>query len=96
MARVEVLSVVFHAIPRQAVVRSLVPGKLRQNPTTRICNAYKTSFIRAVGNFPRRTSVRDLCIRLKLPYLYDCVINFSGCKHMSHKILKTRMFLAQG
>lgn len=33
---------------------------------------------------------------LKVPYLYECVIEFSGPKHVSHKIMNILIFLVQG
>jgi hypothetical protein len=29
--------------------------------------------LRTIGNLPRRTSIRDLHIAFKIPYVYDCI-----------------------
>lgn len=42
MAHVELISMgLFCAIPRQAFLRSVMPGNLRQKPTSRICKSIK-------------------------------------------------------
>jgi hypothetical protein len=34
----------------------------------------QNNFLRTIGNFPRRTPVRDLHMAFKLPYIYDYII----------------------
>jgi hypothetical protein len=41
-----------------------------------------------IGNFPRRTPVRDLHVAFRLPYVYD----YAGNKQKSYKIMKMKMF----
>jgi hypothetical protein len=53
--------------------------------------------LRTIGNFPRRTSVRDLYMAFKLPYIYICMCviiqqNYAGNKQKSCKIMKMLMF----
>jgi hypothetical protein len=34
--------------------------------------------LRTIGNFPKRTPVRDLHMAFKLPYIYDYIKNYPG------------------
>jgi hypothetical protein len=49
--------------------------------------------LRTIGNFPRRTPIRDLHMAFKLPYIYHYIKNYAGNKQKSYKIMKMQMFL---
>jgi hypothetical protein len=49
--------------------------------------------LRTIGNFPRRTPVRDVHMALKLPYICDYITNYAGNKQKSYKIMKMQMFI---
>jgi hypothetical protein len=40
--------------------------------------------LRTIGNFPRRTSIRDMHMAFKLPYIYDYVTKF--CRQQAEVI----------
>jgi hypothetical protein len=44
--------------------------------------------LRTIGNFPRRTQVRDLHMALNLPNVYDYTTNCAGDKQKSYKIME--------
>jgi hypothetical protein len=43
--------------------------------------------LRTIGNFPRRTPVRDLHLAFKLSYKYDYIKHYAGDKQKSYKIM---------
>jgi hypothetical protein len=47
---------------------------------------------RTIGNFPRRTSVRDMHMAFQIPYVYDYITKPAGSKQKSYKIMETKMF----
>jgi hypothetical protein len=52
----------------------------------------QNKILRTIGNFPRLTSVRDLHVDFKIPYLYDYITNYVGNKQKSYKIMRMNMF----
>jgi hypothetical protein len=44
--------------------------------------------LRTIGNFPRRTPVRELHKAFNIPYIYDYITNYAGSKQKSYKIIK--------
>jgi hypothetical protein len=49
---------------------------------------------RSIGNFPRRTSVRELHMDVKIPCIYDYIYqNFAGSKQKSYTIMEIQMFV---
>jgi hypothetical protein len=47
---------------------------------------------RTIGNFPKRTSVRDMHKSFHMPYAYDYITKTAGNKQKSSKIMKMKMF----
>jgi hypothetical protein len=44
--------------------------------------------LRSIGNFPRRTPLRELHKAFSIPYIYDYMTKLSGNRQKSFKIMK--------
>jgi hypothetical protein len=73
-------SVWFHCT---SVVYSMerINGLLLENI---ICTISYVSVLRTIGNFPRRTPVREMHLAFKLPYVYDYITKYAGSKQKSY------------
>jgi hypothetical protein len=53
----------------------------------------QNNVLRTIGNFPRRTSVRDMHVAFQIPYICDYITK--SCRQQSEviKIMKMKMFV---
>jgi hypothetical protein len=47
---------------------------------------------RTIGNFPRRTSVHDIHVALKILYVMTSSQNYAGSKQKPYKITRIQLF----
>jgi hypothetical protein len=49
------------------------PGSLQQKNHLLKLQRLQNKVLRTIGNFQRRTSVRDVHMAFKLPHIFDCI-----------------------
>jgi hypothetical protein len=60
-------------------ISTILPKRLIRSVMTYACRVWefagpaKKKFLRTIGNFPRRTPVRELHVTFKIPYIYDFI-----------------------
>jgi hypothetical protein len=81
----------------KALIRSIVTYACPAWQFTAECHLLKlqrlqNKVLRTIGNFPRRTSVRDMHKALHIPYVYDYITKNASNNQKSTKIMKMKMF----